>query len=368
MTDMLCDRANEAKWGSERGSTLVFGSMALVASIGFAAIVVDAGYMLATQADLQNVADVAATSASLELGRVYVDLGKADPTTHTLTSAEEARIVDAVNRVAQSNTVAGLPLDIGLGDLSFGRWEYSDNGFGDQVFFTETKTGPTAVSVKARRDDQVNGAVPTLLAGVLGIDAFQLSARASGALTPLSSLPAGRVELPVGVSKVWYEHRVSKCGTDATIRLYPTNDEASCAGWHTFDDGPASASHLRSIIRGIDDGSFSSPEIVMGQTEFEFVGGTMDSVLQDVANLYNKRKDAQGEWRTQIPVYDSYDCSNPNQRIKIVGIATVVVTGVKPKGSDKQVTGRMACTVVNYGTGGGNPDFGTRLAFPLTIE
>ncbi|MBI5505269.1 MAG: Tad domain-containing protein [Deltaproteobacteria bacterium] len=368
----MCDRrtSREAAAGTEsqRGATAVFGSVALVGALGFTALVVDAGYVLVTQADLQNVADVAATSANLELGRIYIDLGKADPSTHVLTGSDEARILEAVNRVTLSNTVASEPVSIAAADINYGRWEYSDNGFGDEVTFTQSTTGPTAISVKARRDDQVNGTVQTLLASVLGVDAFALSASASGALTPLSSLPAGRVELPVGVSKFWYEQRVAKCGTDATIRLYPTNDEASCAGWHTFEQHPASASRLRSIIDGIDEGSFTSPEIVIGQTKFEFVGGTIDTALNEIAELYNHRKDANGEWRTQIPVYESYDCSNPNQQLTIVGIATVVVTGVKPSGQDKRVMGRMACSVVTYGTGGGSTDFGTRLAFPLTVE
>jgi len=357
-----------ARLRSQRGSMAVTGTVALVGAVGFAALAADVCYMMATKADLQNVADVAATSANLELGRVYTALGKTDPETHALTGGEEAQILAAVNRVALSNKVAAEPLSIVAGDLSYGRWEYSDNGFGDVVTFSETKTGPTAISVRARRDDQVNGPVSTLLAGALGVSDFNLSASASGALTPLSSLPAGRVELPVGVSKVWYQQRATKCGTDATIRLYPTNDAASCAGWHSFEKKPASASELRSIIRGIKDGTFTSPAIVIGQSEFEFVGGTIATALYDIADLYNSRKDAQGEWRTQIPVYDGNDCSNPSKRIKIVGVATVVVTGVQPSGADKRVTARMACTVVTYGTGGGKVDFGTRLAFPLTVQ
>ncbi len=352
---------------SERGSMTILAGVSLVGMIAFGAVVIDTGHMLVTQADLQNVADVSADSATLELGRLYQELGKTDPGSYTLTAADEARILESVNRVAESNRVAGDPITINGDDLTYGRWAYADDGMSSEIAFEETTTGPTSVSVRARRDEVANGPVTTLLASAIGMDSFDVSARASSALTPLSTLPAGRIELPVGVSNVWFQDKKAKCGTDALIKFYPTGTLEGCAGWHTFESWSANASKLKHIIEGIKDGAFESPEVVVGETQFVFIGGTITTALEAIKDLFDERKDEDGEWRVQIPVYDDFDCSNPSGLTTIVGIATVVVTSVDAHGGDKSIDGKIACTILRYGKGGG-PDYGTYLAFPSTLD
>ena len=103
-----------------------------------------------------------------------------------------------------------------------------------------------------------------------------MAARATAALGPLGSLAPGEGTIPVGISKRWFDEGRA-CGD--SIKFHPTGTLDGCAGWHTFQDGPANASGLKKTLTGLENGTYKSPEITAGQTELEFVGGTLASAL-----------------------------------------------------------------------------------------
>ncbi len=448
----------QAETRKQKGAMAVLAGFAVVGMLAFAAVVADVGYMMVTKTELQNVADVSADSAILELSRIYDGLGKTNPDTYTLTATDKARVLDAINRIANQNTVAGMPVDVIPDDIIYGRWEYANGGMSNNIIFTQTETGPTAISVRARRDESANGVVDTLMSSFLGVNDFRATAEASAALTPLSVLPEGRIELPVGISESWFQTRrdsgLPPCGEQADLQFYPIDDWSGCVGWQAFDTWPADAAGLESIVRGIADGTYLSPEVRVGETELEFLdlsaydevdeccehddagdegdsGGDSDggdhgdsdgghhgdsdgsdhgdsdgghhgyshsghhgdsdsgddgdsdsdagggekvrvchippgnpgnqnvisvdasavqahvdnhgdylgdcecqehssrTVLRAIRDLYEQRKDEDGEWRVQVPVYRSNDCSVPEGQQLVVGIATLLVTNVE---------------------------------------
>ncbi len=358
MTMML---TKKALFKRQEGSVTIMAAMAAIALLGVGALVLDVGYMMVTRTELQNIADGSSASGSMELARIYDELGNVDPMEHTLTIEEEARIVNHLNTISTKNDAAGVAIGIPAGDVEFGKWDRTTGAF------QATRTGVTSTQTTARRDKSANGSVNTLLASVLGIDEFGVSADGGSAISTIGKLPPGRVDFPIGIARAWFEARNSPCGANTEIMFYPTGTIQGCAGWHTFEDWPANAARLKSILRGMRDGIVQSPEITVGQTEFVFTGGTVGSALQAAEELYNAKKDANGELLVHLPVYDYDDCSNPQGRIKIVGIATAIITGVVPKGGNKNVTANVSCDVVGFGEPGG-PDYGTWVAKPIKTK
>lgn len=345
---------------AEKGSMTVFFAVASIALLGMTALAVETGYMMVTKAELQSVADVSAASANLELGRIYEENGNSDPSDYLLTPADKGRIVLAANRFSLRNQAAGRNIFLHPSDFEFGIW---DKDAGELV---ETSYGVTSVSVAARRDTYANGEVSTLMASVAGLNDFGAKASATGQVSPMRKLPAGKGEFPVGIASYWFDHKDSPCGPDSQITFYPTGTLEGCAGWHTFEDAPANAEMLKSILSEIEASTWESPELVTGETYYNFTGGTVASALQKAKRAYDARKDADGKWQVHVPVYEANDCSNPTGWLKIIGVATVIIDNVEATGN-KVVEGEIQCDVVMYGKGGG-PDFGTHVGLGQLVR
>jgi hypothetical protein len=351
---------------SEKGFVMLFAALSLVMLGGIAALGIDSGYMMVSKAEIQNVADVSSNSGALELARVYGDLGNdTDFKYYTLSSADKTRVVNQINAFSKQNEAAGQPIQIAPSDAEFGHYDGNN--------FVQSDTGVRSVRVKARRDENVNGVVTTLMASVLGRDNFSVTGDSAGALSGAASLKAGKADVPIGIDESWFGLHDSPCGGDSRIDFHPTGTPQGCAGWHTFTSAPANASKLKSIIRGMKDGSFSSPEFQVGEDSFMFTGGTVNSALRDFEDLYQANKDAAGEWLVHLPVYASQDCSNPSGWIKIVGVAAATITNVTASGggSNKSssstgkagVEARVSCSITRFAEPGG-PDFGTLSSRP----
>ncbi|HYB97575.1 MAG TPA: pilus assembly protein TadG-related protein [Candidatus Limnocylindrales bacterium] len=348
----------------ERGAITILAVGGAIALLGMAGLAIDVGYAVLTRVQLQNIADAGASSGSRELGRVYAELGPTrDYRYYTLTEADRARILANINEFTTQNEAAGNAISITGDDVIYGTY---DNASG-QV--TPTMTGPEAVIVKARRDETANGSVSTLLSHVLGVDTFQISASsASAGVSAASWIPGGTADIPVAISKAWFSQHDSPCGADSAIRFYPTGSTLGCAGWHTFNESPASAAKLKHILNGLTAGTYQTPPISVGSTIFNFNGGTIESNFDELQKLYNKKKDAQGNWRVLIPVYDMADCSNPNGPLKIIGVAHARIWSVKDAPS-KQIDANVECKVIEFGSGDGNAgNYGTVVSKPRTIQ
>jgi Flp pilus assembly protein TadG len=345
---------------TQKGAVTIFVAIGGVALFGMLAMAIDVGFMLTTKAELKNAADAGSASGTRELARIYDGLGNVDRKNYTLTAADKARILTAANTYASQNSAAGVPITLSSNDLKYGVWDSSTGAV------TAASKGVNAVQVIARRSADSNGNVATIFGGILGADSFSANARSAAAITAVSEVPPGTADFPVGIAKAWFTAKDSPCGSDSAIRFYPTGSTIGCAGWHTFDSWPANASKLKTILNGMENGTFVSPAIKAGETEFVFIGGTVSSRFSDMESLYDAKKDATGSWKVQIPVYDSDNCSNPNGRIKIIGLATARITGVHDAPA-KQIDATVECDVIPIGKGGGD-DYGTLVSAPTVIE
>lgn len=347
---------------NKKGSVTVVVALALITLIGFAALAIDVGHMMVTRNELQNISDSAALAATRELAILYkspayIAASGADYIFYA--SNNKTSIVSYAQTVTTVNTavnVAGKNIALSSADFILGSWDASARTF------TPTNASPNAVQVVAQRNGAENGPVATFLAGVVGLTSFNARTVATAALTGVPQLPACALPLPVGISMAWYSDPAVYC--TQPIRLYPTNDPQGCAGWNVYTESPASANKLSTLLKQLNNGNCVSPETSAGQTAFNFTGGTLTSVFDDMQTLFNTmRVKNDGEldqdtdpntWTTTVPVYDWPDCSNPNARggpIRIVAFSTIVITEVTGAPT-KTITAHVVCNRVTSGGGG----------------
>ena len=125
---------------------------------------------------------------------------------------------------------------------------------------------------------------------------------------------------------------------------------------------------MRNILNGLEQNTYTTPEVLIGQSPFAFIGGSVAGAFNDMESLYDAKKDpVTGEWKTFIVVYDRDDCSNPSGLITIVGFTTAVITAVLTV-PDQEIITDLACDAIETGRGGEAPDFGTLGSVPALVS
>ncbi len=315
----------------ERGATAITLALLGAILVAFSAFAIDIGHALVTQNELQNASDAAALAATRQLGLTYLALPVTEQQdmNRSLTGAEQSQVTAQATAAASANSASDVgSLSLSQGDVEFGVWDFNAQTF------TPTVTRPNAIRVTTHRDGTANGPITTFFAGVIGVNSLNVATSSIAALgTSGGSLPPGVADVPFAISSNWF-NGVATC--DAGIQFSPTGP-AGCAGWHVFDQTPANANKLRATIDGLQDGSYQSPGITPGNTQFNFTGGEVSSAFSNLINLWDTKKewsDANGryEWEINLPIYQASSpssCNNPSGDITIVGYAIAVVTKVK---------------------------------------
>ena len=354
-----------ARIKDESGVTAILVAIVMVVLISITALAVDIGYVMTTKNELQNVADAAALAATRQLGWDYEQMSFDDQQNYV---CDPSTIVPIAQDVAGKNQAGAKNISINDADVIIGQWD------GTNFTLTPTLAQPDAVQVTARRDGGANGPITTFFAKIFGVNTVDVWADATAALTAQSTAGPGGLPLPVGISKAWFENKDIFC--NQPLKFYPTNTPEGCAGWHTYTESPPSAARLSDILEGLKDGIYESPETTAGETIFDFTGGTLASVFDDMKALFDAMKvlndgildsdEDSTTWTTAVVVYDWSDCSNPNKPVPIVGFATVTITQVLET-PEKTINAQVICENIEAGRGGGG-EFGTMGSIPGLVE
>ncbi len=381
----------------QSGATAILVALVMVVLIGIAALAVDIGYVAATKNELQNVADAAALASARQLGAIYQTMTYEEQQAYV---CDPSIIVPIAQDVAGKNQAGAQAITINPTDVIIGDWD------GNNLTLTPTLAQPDAVEVTARRDAGANGPITTFFAKIFGVNTVAVWANATAALTGQSTAEPGELELPVGISRYFFDE--DAC--NSYVKFYPTNDPDSCAGWNTFTTSPANDNTIRDIL----EGSITSPETIANDTEFEFTGGTLSNpTFDELLTLFqhngydvdgngdaitdtdgNPIVDATGtdsavplkdsndnqllypdgtprnehRWETTVVVYDWGDCSNPNTNITVAGFATIQLTDVQ-NAPNKTMIGKVICEYVDSeDTRGGGGEYGTMGSIPGLVE
>ncbi len=385
--EMLSSRLKDKK-----GTVSVSVALLLIFLIGFAAFAIDVGYMMVRRNELQNIADTAALAGAGQLYTEYRTMTTSDP---LLSMPDPGPLLAKAQEVASGTGVSGVT--ISLADFRLGVWNPATHRFTPQAM------GPTAVNVNARKDNIENDPFSTLLAGILGIRAFNVSATATASLTPPLSID--KLPIPVGISYAWYDHDWGTEGyCNQPIRFYPTgggtDDITGCAGWHNYTSDRHDTHSIRTTLDQLINNSFEYPETIAGQTQFNFIGGNASTLFTNdkfgsLLTLFNANKvaDTDGRcaealaspeyaqygipyggssWTTFVPVYapvaptlsqslEEANCSNPTGDMLVVGFSTVTICTVAgpPQYSTKLILAIVDCNKMASSTGGGPVPTGT---------
>ncbi len=393
----------------ERGAVLVLVAISMTVLLGFAALALDLGHLYVTRNEVQNVADGVALAGARALGGIYQGLTPPQQQTFTCDTYCAETILTAAQAVAANNRAGGLDMTVRVEDVEIGTWRHDT--------FTVASYRPDAVRVIARRDEVANGPVASFFGRALGVAETPVNALAIAAMTGQGTVVPGEVELPIGVSRWFFDNRPDQGYCDEDIQFYPSNDPASCAGWTSWEYNSNDAT-LRKILD--QNPNFPGPGAIAGETIFNFTGGTLSTQTFDALLSLFQRKgsatnangdylvDASGgrvdwqealsfpgavpmmemdnkgnlvqakypdgslrylhRWDTTVPVYDRGDCSNPNQSILIVGFAQVKLTDVLNAPS-KLVRGKLLCNLVSpEDNRGGGGEYGLKGPIPGLVR
>jgi Flp pilus assembly protein TadG len=344
---------------NSRGAAAVMTALFMVVLLAMGAAAIDIGHALVARNELQNVSDAAALAGTRALGVMYEGLTVAEQQSYVLTSGDQAAVIAAVQATASANTAAGVPITIDPADVAIGTWDpYTRT-------HTPTVNQPRAVRVVSRRDSSTNGAISTFLANIVGMSSVDVRAVATADMSAVGQTAPGQLDVPFGISEFYF----TQFGCGDYIKFYPNDGTPqACSAWHTFDLSPANANTLRNtIIDGMTTGTYQSPATTPGDT-LNFINGNVASAFPNLINLYNAKKDANGNWDVFIPVYQSSDCQPPNGPIPIIGYAEARITNVE--GSPNHlIEATILCNIFEGNTSGGGPPYGPVLStIPGLVE
>ncbi len=344
----------------EHGGVAVMTAIFLLVLLAMAAAAIDIGHALVAKNELQNTADAAALAGTRALGVVYEGMTPAQQQSYTLTSGDRATVVAAVQATAVANSAAGVPITVNVADIAIGTWNPTTR------IHTPTVNQPKAVRVWARRDASANGAISTFLASVVGLTSVSVGAVATADMTAVGQTAPGQLDAPFGISTYYF----TKFGCGDSIKFYPNDGTPqACSAWTTFDQSPASANNLKNIVEGLRTGTYQSPGTAPGDT-LNFTNGNLASVFPKLINLYNAKKDANGNWDVFVPVYRSDSCAaNQNSGwLPIVGYAEARITNVQGA-PNFLISATILCNIFEGNTTGGGPPYGPVLStIPGLVE
>lgn len=346
--------------GNEHGAVAVMTAIFLLVLLAMAAAAIDIGHALVARTELQTAADAGALAGTRALGLIYEGMAPSAQQTYTLTGGDQATIVTAAQTTAVANSAAGVPITVNAADIAIGTWNTATR------IHTPTVNQPKAVRVTARRDSSANGPISTFLASVVGLTSVSVNAVATADMTAVGQTAPGQLDVPFGISTYYF----TQFGCGDAIQFYPNDGTPqACSAWNTFDQSPANANTLRTIIDGLRTGTYQSPGTTPGDT-LNFTNGNVASVFPNLIDLYNAKKDANGNWDVFVPVYDSPNCAaNENSgSLPIVGYAEARITNVQ--GSPNHlITATVLCNIFEGNTTGGGPPFGPVLStIPGLVE
>ncbi|PLX90477.1 MAG: hypothetical protein C0619_09490 [Desulfuromonas sp.] len=408
----------------QAGAVAVTVAVLMIVMVGFSALAIDIGYLLVTRNELQNVADAAALAATRQLGSNYQNMTHEEQLSYECGSVEWSMPCSEIVKVAQDvgleNRAGQVDIVINSDDVFLGRWDFSVPLPFDPSNdpFTVQAAQPRAVRVIARRDDAANNPVTTFLAGVLGIDTMAVSAVATASLSGQATAEPGELQLPVGIDESFFNENPDGYCHDE-IYFSPTN--LSCAGWTSWNL-ISNKPNMLDLVTGVQE----NPEVTAGDSEFEFTGGDIANLFDDlqlrfkhdgydvdingdpvqttdsgepvtgalpvgtlgtvpmyeddgVTPLYYTPEPDTGPhdplvarnehvWQTSVVVYEDSGCDNPNQTRGVVGFARVSITDVLLP-PDNTIVGKVDCGYVSgEPTRGGGGEYGTIGSIPGLVQ
>ncbi len=332
-----------------KGNIIVLTMFLMVGLMALVAFSVDVGYLCVTRQQLQRSADAAALAACWELVDHAAPTGQSDAMAMALSARQTADQFARLNPVLCENPTL-LDEDVQIG--------YLDNP-SDRAcpLIVGSSDPPNAVTVRVRRSQEANGAVPLFFARVLGQREARLEAEATAALltniwgfrTPPNGKPIGMLPFALDEDTCldmlagdgddhWKwdpasEAVVSGADGASEVNLYPQGT-GSPGNRGTVDIGASNnstADIARQITNGVSDGDLEhlGGELVLDpETGMLYLNGDTGisaGVKDELASIIGEPK--------VLPVFRDVTGNGNNATYTIVDFVGVRILEVKLTGS-----------------------------------
>jgi hypothetical protein len=355
---------------AERGTVLVFVTIALGALLGFAAWATETGRAWQTKNQLQ----VAADSSSLAgVGNLF----SADFLTVDEVAARAAATTYGAEHVAAE--LNNLP--IAAADVEVGSWDMSTETFTALPGNTDPDV-VRAVRVATRRDNTANGPISTILGRALGVDSITVNTDAIAYWGFAGGGGPGLVDLPIAIDccQISGSRAGATCSenfcqfvSNATPNpcLLSNGETVSCLEFHSTPEQNACWTAFKT-----ESPSVSVPDMTeviqngnqtdIGDAPIYIDNGTKTPVVQDIKDRFDAEgTDTDGDgtndsWVVTLPIIE---CQNPGDQCAsgdaqyIVGflcmdIREIIVTPDKLIKGDFICSTDPRCDTKGFGPGG----------------
>jgi hypothetical protein len=337
---------------------------------------IDVGYMVVTQAELQNAADAAALAGAEKLQALYVqyNLPQQSATqqqqiynTATTNTSTWASPTYTAEQFASYNKAGGVYIQVPDADVTF--W-YKSGSFAPQPC-SYPANFPNTITVVTRRDTKVNGALSLFFGGILGTGSVSLMATSSatiyaGDVTSLQVIPNVDahilpVALDVNVWKNFYQTGQSSDGnvyTNSTngmpeLQVYPCPGNAP-GNFGLLDVGPP-ANNTPAFRNWIDYGETPNDIQYLRNNNLLPVSSSTDTWWKCGPGMKSTlvTNFQSVMWQSNlIPIFKPYQAPSPNLAYQTNSSYTAAQSG--GQGATYDIIGFVGVTVSRAdGNGGG---------------
>ena len=311
---------------NKRGSVTVFTVLSLGALLGLAALATETGRAWQVKNELQATSDAASLA------------GVGNLLTNNFTVVDEAGArTAAINMGAQHKTL-GAPITISAADVEVGAWDVTTEVFTAMNGATDPNL-VRAVRTVTRRENGVNGEMPTIFGSALGINSISVNSESIAYWGFAGGAGPGVVDLPIAIDCCAISGNTpgAACTQDycQTIQTTPPNpcllsdgvtttsclefhstpEQNSC--WTEFDENHPSINTpgLTDIVNNGNSTTISGNPIYVDN-------GTKTPVIQDISDRFHGNGQHSGSpagtdtdndgtvdsWVVVLPVVE---CQNP---------------------------------------------------------
>lgn len=303
----------------QKGGVAITVALCMVVLLGFAGLAIDIGNLLVARNQLQNAADAAAMAgAGCLIRRTECSNTTATQPDWTTATAKAS----AFSTSTSTNKVQGAYVNVST--VSTGYWNVTGTPSGLEALpLTPTVNDLPAVQVTIHKDGtNANGAVPTFLSKVLGVQILKASAVATAVLSQPGSVGPGGL-FPLAMSKCLYDNYWDS--NSNSPKLSPNNNTlpgttvaqqtgqpyffqigssyhyGTCDSgqWTTFDQDNNSASYARSLLTGGNTTTF-----VIGASPGTWIQTGTENTLFNGTAACSAAGNGQCAWVT-APVVDT---------------------------------------------------------------
>jgi hypothetical protein len=330
----------------EAGASLVHWLVALLIMLAFGVLAIDMNNLYLRRSELQTAADAGA----LEGARLLYNPDGSINVGQFGTSA-----ADGATSAAQANRCQGESVEVT--SVNRGHWEFmthqvdsygiergglfSANGAtlpanlidsdGNYRTFQDLNQDPNEINAIEVITARHTTPIQAIFGSILGIDDYQMQAKAVAYLGFSGTILPGEMDAPVAIC----EHRLRdedgnwNCSVGRFISSSDAGDQT--AGWTDFEQpqmcsGGANTSTIRDAF---SCGEKRNPKMYLGK-EMNVIGGEVQTVFDAIYDCWRENSDTDGDgepdspWSMTLPVIECND-SNPGPCNRLIGATTMEI-------------------------------------------